>query len=156
MKFLYKKDLNPVTKGFTLVELLIVISILGILSAFTLSIINTRTQRARAEDAVRQATVSKLGQIMDAFNVAEGFYPGSVYPSGNPLGTGASPGPSRTINCDCYHGNFSRCCYNSYKPPRYQSKNKRRCKERRSKKDSIGFRELFYGLSGLSRNNYMG
>ena len=33
---------------------------------------------------------------MDAFNVAEGFYPGSVYPSGNPLGTGASPGPNRT------------------------------------------------------------
>ena len=96
MEFSIGNNLIAFKKGFTLVELLIVISILGILAEFTMSIMNTRQQKARAEDSVRQATVSKLGQIMDAFNVAEGFYPGSVYPSGNPLGTGASPGPNRT------------------------------------------------------------
>ena len=96
MEFSIGNNLIAFKKGFTLVELLIVISILGILAAFTMSIMNTRQQKARAEDSVRQATVSKLGQIIDAFYVAEGFYPGSVYPSGNPLGTGVSPGPNRT------------------------------------------------------------
>ena len=90
MRFIFRKDLNPVTKGFTLVELLIVVSILGILAAFTMSIINTRTQRSGAEDAVRQATVQKLAQGLEGFYAAEGFYPATTA-NGDPLGaTGAN------------------------------------------------------------------
>lgn len=53
--------------GFTLIELLIVIMILGILVTATLTVINPSRQRLRAQDAILQGTVSKIGAAVDAF-----------------------------------------------------------------------------------------
>jgi|SRR3972149_9761990 len=74
--------------GFTLVELLIVMGILGILAAVTLGVINTRTQRARAEDAVRQTTIAKLSQGIEGYWAAEGAYPRNDG-DGDPLDAGS-------------------------------------------------------------------
>lgn len=62
-------------KGFTIIELLIVVSILGILSGITLTVIDTGKQRARAEDAVKRSNIEKLAQAIQAHCNAESRCP---------------------------------------------------------------------------------
>lgn len=62
-------------KGFTIIELLIVVSILGILSGITLTVIDTGKQRARAEDAVKRSNIEKLAQAIQAHCNAEAKCP---------------------------------------------------------------------------------
>lgn len=54
-------------KGFTLVELLIVIAILGTLAVVVLIALNPVQQLARTRDAGRRSTVSQLGHAMEAY-----------------------------------------------------------------------------------------
>lgn len=65
--------------GFTLVELLVVIAVLGVLAASVLIAINPLEQLARARDAGRQSTVSQLGKAVQAYYTANN----AVYPVGN-------------------------------------------------------------------------
>lgn len=65
-------------QGFTLVELLIVISLVGILAGVTISIINPVKQRHVAEDGVRQANLEKYALGIEAYANATGKYPASV------------------------------------------------------------------------------
>jgi prepilin-type N-terminal cleavage/methylation domain-containing protein len=58
-------------KGFTIVELLISISILAILSGVTISVINFGQKRANARDAVRRSNIEKLAQSLEAYCAAE-------------------------------------------------------------------------------------
>jgi prepilin-type N-terminal cleavage/methylation domain-containing protein len=66
---------KKIPNAFTLVELLIVISIVGILSGITLSIINASAQRSRATDGVKLSTLSKLVEALETHRVVEGRYP---------------------------------------------------------------------------------
>lgn len=63
------------SQGFTLVELLIVISLIGILTGVTLSIINPKKQRNVAEDAVRQSNLEKYALGIEAYANANSKYP---------------------------------------------------------------------------------
>lgn len=54
-------------KGFTLVELLIVIAILGALAAVVLVAMNPAEQLARARDSGRVNSISALGRSMEAY-----------------------------------------------------------------------------------------
>ncbi|OGC49772.1 hypothetical protein A2716_00200 [candidate division WWE3 bacterium RIFCSPHIGHO2_01_FULL_40_23] len=62
-------------KGFTIIELLITVGVVGILSGIVITVINPTTQRNRARDAVRSSNASKIAQAAEAFNAAEGRYP---------------------------------------------------------------------------------
>jgi len=63
-------------KGFTLVELLIVIAILGTLAVVVLIALNPVQQLARTRDSGRISTVSQLGHAVEAFaTVNNGIYP---------------------------------------------------------------------------------
>lgn len=66
----YKK-----TSGFTLVELLIVIAVIGVLAAVILVVINPLQQLARSRDAGRTSSVSQLGNAAQRMFTATGAYP---------------------------------------------------------------------------------
>jgi prepilin-type N-terminal cleavage/methylation domain-containing protein len=73
-------------EGFTLVELLIVISLIGILASVSLSILNPKKQRNVAEDGVRQSNLEKYALGIEAYANANGEYPGDTTSDGVPDG----------------------------------------------------------------------
>jgi prepilin-type N-terminal cleavage/methylation domain-containing protein len=65
--------------GFTLVELLIVIAVLGVLAAVVLVAIDPLEQLARGRDAGRKSSVAQLGHALQAYFTAHGSaYPAAV------------------------------------------------------------------------------
>lgn len=69
----------PILKhGFTLVELLIVIAIIGILSASVVSVINPIQQQKKARDAVRRADLSKISTALEQYYADHNSYPTTV------------------------------------------------------------------------------
>lgn len=68
-----KRSRNSARGGFTLVELLLVLVILGILAALVLPKFTGRTEQARITAA--QTQISTFGTALDAFEVDTGSYP---------------------------------------------------------------------------------
>jgi general secretion pathway protein G len=60
-------------RGFTLVELLLVLMILGVLAAIVVPKFAGRTEQARVTAAVTQ--IATFGTALDAFEVDNGYYP---------------------------------------------------------------------------------
>lgn len=60
-------------RGFTLVELLLVLVILGTLAAIVVPKFAGRTEQARVTAA--QAQIANFGVVLDAFEVDNGYYP---------------------------------------------------------------------------------
>ena len=65
--------------GFTLVELLVVIGVLGVLAAAVLTAINPLEQLARGRDAGRKSTVNQLGNAVQAYYTSQN----ATYPTAN-------------------------------------------------------------------------
>lgn len=62
-------------QGFTLVELLIVIAVVGILAAVILVTINPMAQMAKARDASRIGLMHRVKSALDIYNIDYGKYP---------------------------------------------------------------------------------
>ena len=56
-------------KAFTLVELLIVISIVAILASVLLSVVNPERQRNIAKDSVNKATMYKIAESVESYRI---------------------------------------------------------------------------------------
>lgn len=84
-------------KGFTLVELLLVIAIIGILS--TVAVVNLNVARAKARDARRMSDMEQIVLALNVYKETNGHYP---YNSPN--------NPPANINCASWDedddGNF--------------------------------------------------
>lgn len=61
--------------GFTLIEVIIVIAILGILVSALLIVINPSQKLAEARDAKRIADLKQIGTSLNAFYTIRGYYP---------------------------------------------------------------------------------
>jgi type II secretion system protein G len=72
-------------RGFTIVELLIVIVIIGILAAITIVAYNGMQQRTR--DAIRIKDLKDVAKAVELYKVDNGTYPLSANGSGNWAGT---------------------------------------------------------------------
>jgi|GEM_PF-1663954 len=64
--------------GFTLVELVIVIGILGILVAVVLTVLNPARYLARARDSTRQSDIKLIQAAVEDYYSAENEYPGEL------------------------------------------------------------------------------
>lgn len=94
-KHLPKLTSNLKQLGFTMIELLIVISILGILAVAVLSAINPIEQINRGKDTGSQSDAEQLISAIDRYYASNGTYPwqgsaagASSYPSQYPYDTG--------------------------------------------------------------------
>lgn len=70
------KKLSKINKGFTLVELLVVMAILGILVALVAG--NFRTAQIRGRDAQRKSDLKELSHSLELFYADYGRYPSDL------------------------------------------------------------------------------
>jgi prepilin-type N-terminal cleavage/methylation domain-containing protein len=77
MRRVYKDQLHY-TKGFTLVELLIAISLIGVLTGVLLAVLNPRGIQAKARDAQRVADLAKVKVALENY-----YSDNRVYPTAN-------------------------------------------------------------------------
>jgi len=80
------------SKGFTLVELLVSITIIGILSAIVFS--GFTESQAQARDQVRQTTIKEMQLALENYYNQNGSYPVA--------GCGLGTGPAYSYDCDEY------------------------------------------------------
>jgi prepilin-type N-terminal cleavage/methylation domain-containing protein len=66
-------------KGFTLIELMIVIVLIGILSGVVLNVINVRGIRSKARDAQRAADLKKVQTALELYFADNRSYPVSAW-----------------------------------------------------------------------------
>lgn len=81
------------SKGFTLIELIVVIAVLGVLAAVVILGLNPVEQIARARDAQRKTTLGQLARALQAYATSNnGTYPvaagGAVPPTPTPVSVG--------------------------------------------------------------------
>ena len=73
-------------KGFTLIEILISIAILGILSAVTVHVINPQQRISQARDSDRKSAFRQLATHLELYTIDHGKYPGPCGPNHPPAG----------------------------------------------------------------------
>jgi prepilin-type N-terminal cleavage/methylation domain-containing protein len=66
------------TKGFTLLEILLVIAAIGILAPIVLIAINPNRQLAQVRDTVRQSDINTIQKALEQYLLETGSYPSSV------------------------------------------------------------------------------
>ena len=72
-----RRNLHNFQKGFTLIELIVVIGIISILAAGVLTTLNPVTQFQKADDARRKSDLSQIQKALETYYQDAGSYPPS-------------------------------------------------------------------------------
>lgn len=110
------------SKGFSLMELIIVIAIIGILAAVVLAVINPLEQMAKTRDAGRRNSVSQLGKAVEAYNISLGSYPAASATWQDLLGPNGTGDLKQVLSisgapADCAINNHNNFCYDTTTTP---------------------------------------
>ena len=70
-----KNILSYRKNGFTLVELLVVVAVIGILSAALMTVINPIQQQKKARDSVRRGDLAKISSALEQYYADHNSYP---------------------------------------------------------------------------------
>lgn len=71
-----KRTVNKVSKAFTLVELLVVISIIGVLAS--IGLVSFRTAQTRSRDAQRKSDLKEISSALELYYSDYGQYPNGI------------------------------------------------------------------------------
>ncbi len=74
----------PKSSGFTLVEILLAVTIISALTGVVLTVMNPNATKRRAEDAIRLTNLQKLVEGLEAYRQIEKSYPTDTNGDGNP------------------------------------------------------------------------
>jgi general secretion pathway protein G len=69
---------NIALPGFTLIEILVAIAIIGVIAASTLAIIDPLAQIRKAHDAQRKSDLGQVQRALEIYYQDKGFYPDST------------------------------------------------------------------------------
>jgi prepilin-type N-terminal cleavage/methylation domain-containing protein len=86
-------------KGFTLLEILLVIAAIGILAAIVLVAINPNRQLAQARNLVRQADINTIQKALEQYLIDNGRYPNSVSTTPGYICNTGTEQTGGSINC---------------------------------------------------------
>ena len=77
MRKIMLNKISNFQRGFTLIEIIVVIGILGILSVFLIQTINPYEQYLKAQDSRRKSDLSQMQKALEAYYADNGRYPSS-------------------------------------------------------------------------------
>lgn len=75
----YRKSLfRNIASGFSLIEIIVVLGILGIMATLAITIINPQTQFNKANDGIRKSDLLKIQSALELYRSNNGDYPGPI------------------------------------------------------------------------------
>jgi type IV pilus assembly protein PilA len=93
---------NKQNKGFTLLEILLVIAAIGILAAIVLVAINPNRQLAQARNTVRQADINTIQKAVEQYLIEKGSYPNGITNTYREIcNTGSNNNTQGTVSNEC-------------------------------------------------------
>lgn len=98
------------SSGFTLVELLIVIAVLGVLAAVVLVAINPLEQLAKGRDAGRKSSVAQIGSALQGYYTTNSAYPATATLSDTWLTNLVTSGELKIVPTNAAVGSYAPGC----------------------------------------------
>ncbi|HSA84275.1 MAG TPA: prepilin-type N-terminal cleavage/methylation domain-containing protein [Patescibacteria group bacterium] len=105
-------------RGFTLIEIVLVIALIGVTASVVISLVNPVQQFKKANDAKRKADLTQLQAALELYRADQDTYPDSLPACGSSLVGGTATYLQR-IPCDPrntgqFMYNYERLTFNTY------------------------------------------